>query len=74
MSLIDNKPGSNTGVGNYKGVMLCNRPFAGSVGRATKIILLNLFMNSFFKLERQRVVMVLEVIRMHFHVEWCLSH
>lgn len=35
MSLIDNKPG-NGGVGNYKGVMLCNRPFAGSVAGAQK--------------------------------------
>lgn len=33
MSLIENnKNQPNVGVGNYKGVMLCNRPFAGSVG------------------------------------------
>jgi hypothetical protein len=32
MSLVENnKNHSNVGVGNYKGVMLCNRPFAGSV-------------------------------------------
>ena len=31
MSLIDNKQNNNT-IGNYKGVMLCNRPFAGSAG------------------------------------------
>mmetsp|Transcript_16583 Transcript_16583/g.24951 ORF Transcript_16583/g.24951 Transcript_16583/m.24951 type:complete len:370 (+) Transcript_16583:51-1160(+) len=37
MSLIDNNKGqSNVGVGNYKGVMLCNRPFAGSVGSNVK--------------------------------------
>lgn len=24
--------GAGVGVGNYKGVMLCNRPFAGTVG------------------------------------------
>lgn len=28
MSMIDSK--SNIGVGNYKGVMLCNRPFGGT--------------------------------------------
>lgn len=27
MSMIDS---SNAGIGNYKGVMLCNRPFAGT--------------------------------------------
>ena len=27
MSMIDS---SNAGIGNYKGVMLCNRPFGGS--------------------------------------------
>eukprot|EP00604_Paraphysomonas_vestita_P003069 CAMPEP_0174817910 /NCGR_PEP_ID=MMETSP1107-20130205/468_1 /TAXON_ID=36770 /ORGANISM="Paraphysomonas vestita, Strain GFlagA" /LENGTH=342 /DNA_ID=CAMNT_0016029043 /DNA_START=916 /DNA_END=1944 /DNA_ORIENTATION=- len=38
MSLIENnKNQPNVGVGNYKGVMLCNRPFAGSVGQATKV-------------------------------------
>jgi hypothetical protein len=37
MSLIENnKNQPNIGVGNYKGVMLCNRPFAGSVGQAGK--------------------------------------
>lgn len=30
MSLMNNN--NSIGVGNYKGVMLCNRPFAGSVG------------------------------------------
>jgi len=35
MSLLDNKAG-NGGVGNYKGVMLCNRPFAGSVAGGAK--------------------------------------
>jgi hypothetical protein len=29
MSLIDNNAG---GIGHYKGVMLCNRPFAGTQG------------------------------------------
>ena len=29
MSMIDNASG---GIGNYKGVMLCNRPFGGSAG------------------------------------------
>lgn len=29
ISMIDNKA-SSVGIGNYKGVMLCNRPFAGS--------------------------------------------
>jgi hypothetical protein len=32
MSLIDNKSSANVGIGNYKGVMLCNRPFAGTAG------------------------------------------
>jgi hypothetical protein len=36
MSLVNNN--NSVGVGNYKGVMLCNRPFAGSVGM--KIIVL----------------------------------
>ena len=31
MSMIDNS-GGGAGVGNYKGVMLCNRPFGGSTG------------------------------------------
>ena len=44
MSLIDNK--QSMGVGNYKGVMLCNRPFAGSVGRL--IALVFLFLMFFF--------------------------
>ena len=30
MSLGNNN--GSMGMGNYKGVMLCNRPFAGSVG------------------------------------------
>lgn len=35
ISLIDNKSGSNAvGVGNFKGIMLCNRPFAGTQGKA----------------------------------------
>jgi len=35
LSLLDsNKNQGNGGVGNYKGVMLCNRPFAGSTGAA----------------------------------------
>lgn len=33
MSLVN---GNNAGVGNYKGVMLCNRPFAGSVASTGK--------------------------------------
>ena len=33
MSLLDsNRNQGNIGVGNYKGVMLCNRPFAGAAG------------------------------------------
>eukprot|EP01041_Mallomonas_annulata_P000967 gene967-1875_t len=35
MSLLDNKQGAG-GVGNYKGVMLCNRPFAGSANGIPK--------------------------------------
>ena len=35
MSLIDAKGGGGGGIGNYKGVMLCNRPFGGVSG-ATK--------------------------------------
>lgn len=34
MSLVNNN--NSIGVGNYKGVMLCNRPFAGSVATAGK--------------------------------------
>lgn len=34
MSLVNNS--NSIGVGNYKGVMLCNRPFAGSVATAGK--------------------------------------
>ncbi len=30
LSLIENNQG---GIGHYKGVMLCNRPFAGTQGR-----------------------------------------
>lgn len=30
MSLVDSNKGANVGIGNYKGVMLCNRPFGGS--------------------------------------------
>ena len=29
MSLVDRNSSVGGGVGNYKGVMLCNRPFAG---------------------------------------------
>ena len=33
LSLVENRSANNAGgVGNYKGVMLCNRPFAGTVG------------------------------------------
>ncbi len=33
ISLVDNSSnGSALGVGNYKGVMLCNRPFGGTAG------------------------------------------
>jgi hypothetical protein len=35
MSLVNNN--NSIGVGNYKGVMLCNRPFAGSVGKTTVV-------------------------------------
>jgi hypothetical protein len=35
MSLLDSKNGGATSIGNYKGVMLCNRPFGGVSG-ATK--------------------------------------
>jgi hypothetical protein len=31
MTMIENSRG-NIGVGNYKGVMLCNRPFGGTTG------------------------------------------
>jgi hypothetical protein len=36
ISLIDNKSGGGNavGVGNFKGIMLCNRPFAGTQGKA----------------------------------------
>jgi hypothetical protein len=35
ISLVENNHiSSNAGVGNYKGVMLCNRPFAGTNGMA----------------------------------------
>ena len=34
MSMIDS---SNAGIGNYKGVMLCNRPFGGSAGKYYKL-------------------------------------
>lgn len=34
MSLVNNN--SSVGVGNYKGVMLCNRPFGGSVATGAK--------------------------------------
>lgn len=34
MSLVNN---NNAGIGNYKGVMLCNRPFAGSVASTGKV-------------------------------------
>ena len=38
LSLVENRSASNAGgVGNYKGVMLCNRPFAGTVGRLMNI-------------------------------------
>ncbi len=42
ISMIDN--GGAIGVGNYKGVMLCNRPFGGSTGI---IITLNVFLFKF---------------------------
>ena len=35
MSMIDSK--SNIGVGNYKGVMLCNRPFGGTAGNQSSV-------------------------------------
>lgn len=31
MSLVENSKNQGIGVGNYKGVMLCNRPFGGSI-------------------------------------------
>ena len=31
MSMVGSS--NNVGIGNYKGVMLCNRPFAGSGGK-----------------------------------------
>jgi hypothetical protein len=38
ISLIDNKSGSNAmGVGNFKGIMLCNRPFAGTQGGSVAV-------------------------------------
>jgi len=38
MSLVDSgKNNGNAGVGNYKGVMLCNRPFAGSASKMISI-------------------------------------
>ena len=36
MSMIDNSRGS-IGIGNYKGVMLCNRPFGGTAGNRTRL-------------------------------------
>lgn len=33
MSMIDKGNTAGAGVGTYKGVMLCNRPFAGTEGR-----------------------------------------
>lgn len=41
MSLIDNNNGGS-GVGHYKGVMLCNRPFGGTMGK----FVLSLFITS----------------------------
>eukprot|EP00605_Chrysophyceae_sp_TOSAG23-4_P002515 GSChrysophyteH1.ASY1.ANO1.2778.1 assembled CDS len=35
-SMSLDKAGAGGGVGNYKGVMLCNRPFAGSVAQKDK--------------------------------------
>ena len=32
MSMIDKSSAAGAGVGTYKGVMLCNRPFAGVEG------------------------------------------
>ena len=39
MSMIDNSRGS-IGIGNYKGVMLCNRPFGGTAGNRLQSIVL----------------------------------
>ena len=49
LSLIENnKNQPNVGIGNYKGVMLCNRPFAGSVGKTlTLSLVLSLLTLSF---------------------------
>ena len=35
--MLSTQPGSSVSIGNYKGVMLCNRPFAGASGAAGKV-------------------------------------
>ena len=43
ISLVENSRASNVGVGNYKGVMLCNRPFAGTQGVCDSVLVLVVF-------------------------------
>lgn len=45
MSMIDS---SNAGIGNYKGVMLCNRPFGGTGGEQASYIMFNWIFNDAF--------------------------
>lgn len=75
ISMVDNM--GSIGIGNYKGVMLCNRPFGGTVGEsksAENNYLYCLKLNSPSKhaasIQLQKYQLLVPAENQHFSAEW----